>query len=109
MESKFWISKDGEKVLGKGPIILLKEVERFGSLSKAAKEISMSYSKAWSIIHRGEILLGFPLLESEVGGLSGGGSQLTSNAKLLIKNYENFLDEAEEYVEVLYNKYFSIL
>src|SRR5690554_3088567 len=96
MESKFWISINGEKVLGKGPVILLKEVERLGSLSKASKEIDMSYSKAWSIIRRAEKLLGFPLLETEVGGLSGGGSQLTTNARLLIENYEGFLIEAEE-------------
>jgi len=109
LESRFWISKDGEKVIGKGPIMLLKEVERLGSLNKAAKSMNMSYSKAWNIIHRAEKLLGRPLLEKEIGGTEGGGSKLTQDAKVYIENFEIFIKKAEESCNELYNKFFSNL
>ena len=109
LESRFWISKDGEKVIGKGPIMLLKEVERLGSLNKAAKSMNMSYSKAWTIINRAEKLLGKPLLEKEIGGKEGGGSTLTQEAKVYIETFEVFIKEAEENAQELYNKLFNDL
>jgi len=109
MESRFWISKDGEKVFGRGPMILLNKVDKLGSLNKAAKELNMSYSKAWSIINRAEKLLGYSLLKKEVGGIEGGGSQLTSEARALIEAYEKFLEEAEINIDNLYRKYFKDL
>ena len=36
-----------EKAFGPGMVMLLREVERTGSLQKAAKNMNMAYSKAW--------------------------------------------------------------
>ena len=69
------------KSFGKGPCILLKTIDKLGSLNKAAKELNMSYSKAWSIINRAERVLGYSLLETVTGGADGGGSYLTPKAK----------------------------
>ncbi len=107
IESRFWITKDGQKVFGKGPCILLKTVERLGSLNKAAGELNISYSKAWSIIHNAENLLGHKLLETNTGGQNGGGSNLTSKAKALIKAYEGFCQNIEKSIKELYNEYFE--
>ncbi|WP_081722888.1 winged helix-turn-helix domain-containing protein [Schnuerera ultunensis] len=107
LESRFWVVQDGEKVFGKGPCLLLKSVDRLGSLNKAAKELNMSYSKAWSIINRAEKVLGYSFLETETGGIDGGGSYLTSRGKALIQVYEEFSREAEESVEGLFKKYFK--
>ncbi|GFN36778.1 winged helix-turn-helix domain-containing protein [Tepidimicrobium xylanilyticum] len=97
---------EGEKVFGRGPYMLLKTVDRLGSLNKACKELNMSYSKAWAIINRAEKLLGYNLLNRETGGVDGGGSCLTDKAKDLIKAYEDFTKEAEETVEKIYEKFF---
>lgn len=107
LESRFWMSVEGEKVFGRGPYVLLKTVDRLGSLNKAAKELNMSYSKAWAIIRRAERLLGYNLLTSVTGGVDGGGSCLTSKAKDLLKAYEGFIEEAEEAVEMIYDKFFK--
>lgn len=107
LESRFWIIKDEGKVFGRGPCILLKTVSRLGSLNKAANELNMSYSKAWAIINRSENLLGYSLLETETGGIDGGGSYLTQEAESLIKAYEDFCKEAESSVEKLYKKHFK--
>lgn len=107
LESRFWIVQNGEKVFGRGPCILLKTIDRLGSLNKAAKELDMSYSKAWSIINRAERALGYSFLERETGGIDGGGSYLTVEGKAIVKAYEGFCKEAEESVEEIFKKYFK--
>lgn len=106
IESKFWITKDGIKVFGEGPYLLLQGIKKFGSLSRASKELNMAYSKAWSIIKRAEKKLGYNLLESEVGGPGGGGSNLTVEGKKLLDTYREFSREAEESIEEIFEKYF---
>ena len=105
LESKFWIEKNGEKVFGEGPCLLLEEVNKSGSLNKAAIKLNMSYSKAWTIINRAENILGYPLLERRIGGVDGGGSYLTSNGRILVENYQNFCQEADKALEELQKKY----
>ena len=39
-----------EKAFGPGMVMLLREVERTGSLQKAAKNMNMAYSKAWKML-----------------------------------------------------------
>lgn len=107
LERKFRIIKDGERVFGEGPCMLLEKVDECGSLNKAAQELNMSYSKAWSIIHRAEMKLKIKLLETQIGGEEGGGSYLTYEAKSLIKAYRDFCKEADEVIGELFKKYFS--
>ncbi|NMA86247.1 MAG: LysR family transcriptional regulator [Tissierellia bacterium] len=106
MESKFRIKIDGKKVFGEGPCILLERVDKFGSLSKACEDLSMSYSKGWSIINNAEKLLNVKLLQTQIGGANGGGSHLTEDAKKLIRSYKDFTQEAEEILEEIFKKHF---
>ncbi|WP_296970051.1 LysR family transcriptional regulator [Tepidanaerobacter sp. EBM-38] len=105
---KIWV-EGKTKAFGEGPYELLRKVEQLGSLNKAAQDMNMSYSKAWSIIKRAEKELGFKLVESNTGGAGGGGSCLTSQAKTLLNKYDEFCSEAGEILTKLYNKYFSEL
>ena len=54
LTGRFWLECEGVKVFGMGPCALLEAVDRAGTLSQAADELGMSYSKAWSIIKRAE-------------------------------------------------------
>ena len=56
-----------EKCFGPGMAELLERVEQHRSLRAAAISMNLAYSKAWTMIQRGERELGFPLL---VQGLS---------------------------------------
>ncbi len=107
LEKKFRITKGGERIFGAGPCMLLEKVEELGSLNKAAQELNMSYSKAWSIIHKAERELNRKLLETQIGGEEGGGSYLTDEAKGLIKAYRNFCKEADEVLEKLFKRHFK--
>ncbi len=106
-EGRFWIVKDGIKVFGKGPFLLLRLVVSLGSLKKAAAKMNMSYSKAWSIIDRAEKALGLSLLKTQVGGAEGGGSSVTPEAKVLMNAYEDFVAEMEICTDTVFAKYFA--
>lgn len=107
LQSRFWLERGGVKVFGTGPFMLLKAVDRLGTLSQAAADLEISYSKAWSIINRAEKELNFPLLESQIGGVDGGGSSLTPEARKLMQNYQAFIQEADILLKKLYIKHFE--
>lgn len=103
---KIWLENDG-KAFGEGPFRLLKMVVEKGSLLQAAKSLKMSYQKAWVIIRRSEERLGFPLLERKIGGITGGGSEVTEAGQAFIENYERFRGEAETKLDAVFQKYFG--
>lgn len=82
------IAPDGEKVFGPGPLELLSRVERLGSLSQAARQMGMSYSKAIRIVKEAERSLGHTLTKRAIGGDGGGSSKLTSYGTELLRRFE---------------------
>ncbi len=103
---RLWIESDG-KAFGVGPYELLKFIEKTGSLFQAAQEMHLSYRKAWDLISKSEKRLGITLLYRKIGGVSGGGSTLTQEAKDFMKRYEAFHAEAKESLLSLFEKYFG--
>ncbi|MFZ5753251.1 MAG: winged helix-turn-helix domain-containing protein [Bacillota bacterium] len=104
---KLWLEVDEGKAFGTGPYEILKHVEVFGSLNKAAKELNISYSKAWKIINMVEERLGMALIHRETGGMSGGGSYLTEEGKNMLRKYSSFMEEADQALQQLFAKHFS--
>jgi len=85
---KVWLEKDGEIIIGMGREKLLKEIDKTGSIKKAAENLGISYKKAWEYLRAMENRLGKKLVETRKGGKSGGGSALTPYAKKLVKDFE---------------------
>ena len=81
------------KFFGPGIVELLQRVHLCHSLHKASKEMSMAYTKALKLVKTAESNLGFKLLNQKIGGISGGGSKLTDEAKKVIVLYEAFDNE----------------
>jgi molybdate transport system regulatory protein len=103
---KVWLDNEG-KAFGDGPYELLTLVAQTGSLHRAAKQMGMSYRKAWLLIQAMEKRLGFEILESQVGGISGGGSKITPQAQAFMQHYDRFRNEAGLVLTAVYNKYFG--
>ena len=103
---KIWLDSDG-KAFGDGPYELLCLVEKTGSLHQAAKQMAMSYRKAWLLIQAMEKRLGFVILERQIGGISGGGSKITAPAQEFMQQYDRFRSEAGHALEAIYGKYFG--
>lgn len=64
--------------IGPGKIALLEQIERSGSLSKAARVLKMSYRRAWLLLEDLNRTLGQPVTTASVGGAGGGGAQITA-------------------------------
>jgi len=103
---KVWLDQKG-KAFGDGPHELLKRVEKTESLHQAAKQMGMSYSKAWRLIRTLEERLGFVILERKAGGHFGGGSRVTPQGKDLMNHYERFRRDVEKGLEKIYRKHFG--
>ncbi len=85
---KVWLEKDGA-VFGEGLCDLLSLIEKTGSIASAALEMGMSYRAAWGKIKAAEKEWRIKLVNTRVGGDSGGGASLTGEARLLM---DRFLD-----------------
>lgn len=96
-----------EIAFGKGIAQILSLVEQHGSLSAAYKEMGMSSSKAWKILHRAEEDLGFPLLKSVSGGAHGGGTVLTTEGKELLEKYSELDQRIQSFAAETFKKLFQ--
>lgn len=87
VRSKVWLEVDGEPFLGDGRYRLLRAVERSGSISAAARDLGISYRKAWAQLSTMEAHAPFPLLERRTGGKAGGATLLTDETLRLLKAF----------------------
>jgi molybdate transport system regulatory protein len=107
IKSKLWIEIDGRPVFGRGRRFLLEAIDIYGSINQAAKEINISYRKAWGYIKAMEERLGFKLVERRAGGRNGGGAMLTSDARLFLKKYETLEKGIQELVDERFRETFG--
>ncbi len=91
LKSKVWLEVEGEPVFGEGRKQLLEAIGRSGSIIRAASQVGISYRRAWSYLQTMESRLRVRLVERQRGGSNGGGTKLTKDARVLIKEYEALL------------------
>ena len=96
--SKTWIEREGKVVLSDWRADLLEEIERSGSLARAAEAMSVPYRTAWYKLKEIEEQLGIRLLETHSGGLGGGRSTLTVEAQELVRRFRTINDGVSELV-----------
>jgi len=72
--------------LGPGKIRLMEAIHGTGSLSGAARQLHISYRRAWDMLDSLNRNCPLPLVETAAGGVRGGGARLTAEgAKLLVR------------------------
>lgn len=107
IKSKVWIEVDGEPVFGRGRRFLLEAIDAHGSINQAAREVDISYRKAWSHIKAMEERLGVKLVERQAGGKNGGGAVLTADARKFLRKYEALERGIQENVDERFRKVFG--
>ncbi len=85
VSGSLWIEVNGKKIFGPGPAELLKHIDDTGSINKAAKQMKMSYKKAWILVNTINKHAAQPMVVVQTGGEKGGGSEITAYAKQFIK------------------------
>jgi molybdate transport system regulatory protein len=73
--------------IGPGKICLLEAIRDSGSLSQGARNIGMSYRRAWLLAESLKQSFREPVTVASTGGKDGGGMQVTEFGDALIKSY----------------------
>ncbi len=107
IRSKIWIEAGGEPVFCRGRRFLLKSIDFHGSINRAAQEVGISFRRAWGYIKVMEERLGVKLIERKTGGTNGGGATLTSEARLILKKYEDLEQGIQEIVDKRFKTIFE--
>ncbi|MGD9962326.1 MAG: NUDIX domain-containing protein [Thermoplasmata archaeon] len=89
LKLKMWLVRDGEFVLSDGRAHLLRRIKGTKSISKAAKEMDMSYRHAWGILQRIAENAGGEIVASSRGGKKGGETTLTPLGEEILSEYDN--------------------
>lgn len=89
--------------LGPGKIDLLEAIQQTGSISQAAKEIQLSYKRAWDMVDTMNHCFKEALVISTTGGKGGGGAQLTSLGNQMISLYRAMEATAEKSIRKEWN------
>ncbi len=103
MRMHLWLETGDGVIFGMGRLMLLREIERMGSLKAAASQLGMSYRGAWGKIKKTEEVLGTPLISRENCRRSG--ASLTPFAHDLIMQFEQWFREVEDFALLSSRRY----
>ena len=82
--------------IGPGKAALLASVRETGSISAAARAMSMDYKRAWTLVDTLNRAFGSPVVERTTGGPGGGGARLTALGEDLLARYRQLEAAAAE-------------
>ena len=80
--------------LGPGKAELLRAIGESGSISAAAREMGMSYRRAWQLVETMNRCFRAPLVEAAPGGKGGGGARLTDAGREALARYRAMEEKA---------------
>ncbi|HVY24188.1 MAG TPA: LysR family transcriptional regulator [Steroidobacteraceae bacterium] len=75
--------------IGPGKIQLLEAIEKTGSLSQAARDMDMSYRRAWLLMDSMNSSFDKTVASASTGGTGGGGAALTEFGQELVKTFRD--------------------
>jgi molybdate transport system regulatory protein len=101
------VTKDDELIINEEGFRLLVEVGKEQSIVAAARNLKISYRKAWGLLREIESVLGFQLVGKHRGGKSGGKTDLTDEGLELIDAYLNLKIGLEEKVHDSIKNFFN--
>ena len=87
---KLWIrlTLPGVGQIGPGKIDLLRKIREHRSISSAAREMNMSYRRAWLLVDDLNAAFRRPVVVKWMGGRSKGGAKLTPAGEKLVETYD---------------------
>lgn len=104
ISGSLWLNRSDSKFLGSDRIALLEKIGEFGSITRAAKEVGISYKTAWDTVNLINNLADKPLVERLAGGKGGGGTSLTSAGIKMIDQYKTIQEEHRKFLDNLQNR-----
>jgi molybdate transport system regulatory protein len=84
--------------VGGDRIGLLEAIDRFGSISRAAREVGISYKTAWDAVDAMNNTAEKALVLRAVGGIGGGGTMLTEHGRETVRLYRVLQGEHQRFI-----------
>ncbi|THU04551.1 LysR family transcriptional regulator [Lampropedia puyangensis] len=88
--------RDAVIAIGPGKVELLEAIASAGSISGAARQLGMSYRRAWLLLEELNTSLTSPAVVTATGGARGGGASLTEVGQAVIAHYRAIEDKASK-------------
>jgi molybdenum ABC transporter molybdate-binding protein len=86
---RLWTERCGRAILGPGRLELLEWIDRCHSISEAARQLHMSYRRAWLLVESINKAAGEALVETKTGGSHGGGAVLTAHGRVAVSAFRD--------------------
>lgn len=99
VEGHIWIEGAEGTFLGVGRVTLLERIKEFGSITRAARSLNMSYRKAWELVESMNRQSTAPLVTASAGGKNGGGAALTGAGEKAIETFRKLDSEFKRFRE----------
>lgn len=84
---KFHVPFGGVSAIGPGKADLLDAIAATGSISAGARQLGMSYKRAWDLVDTMNRSFRQPLVTTATGGNRGGGAQVTEFGRDVLHRY----------------------
>lgn len=104
-----WIDGNEGTFIGYGRVALLEKIQEFGSITKAAKSLNISYRHAWELIDSMNRQAEKPFIETLTGGKGGGGTRLTAEGERAIAIFRQFHTDFQRFLQNEEKKLLSLL
>ena len=85
--TKLRVMYGAEIAIGPGKAGLLEAIRATGSISAAAKQLGMSYRRAWLLVDTMNRCFREPVVASATGGTGGGGAQVTAFGERVLERF----------------------
>lgn len=99
VQGNIWIEGPNGALIGSGRMGLLERIHEHGSISKAAREMKMSYRQAWELVDSMNKEAKKVLVEATSGGVGGGGAKVTAEGLRIMKYFRDVLARFEKFKE----------
>jgi molybdate transport system regulatory protein len=96
---RIWIDGTDGTFLGHGRVALLERIREYGSITKAAKAMEMSYRHAWDLVDSMNKQAKRPFVELATGGKGGGGARVTEDGERAIQFFWRFSEDFQTFLE----------
>ena len=95
---RLWHSN--EIAMGPGKADLLDAIAQTGSISAAARQMNMSYRRAWLLVDAMNRCFREPLVHTAAGGAKGGGAHVSAAGAAVLAQYRSMQQASNAAVQV---------
>jgi molybdate transport system regulatory protein len=85
--------------IGPGKAQLISLIDSTGSISAAAREMGMSYRRAWQLVEAMNRSFTEPVVITAVGGVKGGGAAVTDFGREIVAQFRSMEDKASSAIQ----------